>query len=91
MQQRDLFREGLERTKFSLLPSEGTFFQCAEISDVSDMSEAEFCRWLTIEIGVTAIPMSAFYRDAFDQKIVRFCFAKEDVTLRKGLERLAKL
>ena len=88
---RDLFREGLEQTKFRLLPSEGTFFQCAEISEVSDMSEAEFCRWLTIEIGVTAIPMSAFYRDAFDQKIVRFCFAKEEATLRKGLERLAKL
>jgi methionine aminotransferase len=88
---RDLFRQGLEKTKFRLLPSEGTFFQCAEISEVSDMSEAEFCRWLTIEIGVTAIPMSAFYRDAFDQKIVRFCFAKEEATLRQGLARLAKL
>ncbi len=88
---RDLFRQGLEKTKFRLLASEGTFFQCAEISEVSDMSEAEFCRWLTIEIGVTAIPMSAFYRDAFDQKIVRFCFAKEEATLQKGIERLAKL
>jgi len=88
---RDLFRQGLEKTKFRLLPSEGTFFQCADISDISDKSEADFCRWLTIEIGVTAIPMSAFYRDAFDQKIVRFCFAKEEATLRKGLERLAQL
>ena len=88
---RDLFRQGLAQTRFRLLPSEGTFFQCADIAQVSDMSEAEFCRWLTIEIGVTAIPMSAFYRDAFDQKIVRFCFAKEEATLRKALERLAKL
>jgi len=88
---RDLFRQGMAKTKFRLLPSEGTFFQCADISEVSDMPEAEFCRWLTIEIGVTAIPLSAFYRDAFDQKIVRFCFAKEDATLRKGLERLSKL
>ena len=88
---RDLFRQGMAHTRFRLLPSEGTFFQCADISEVSDMSEAEFCRWLTIEIGVTAIPMSAFYRDAFDQKIVRFCFAKEEATLRKGLERLAQL
>lgn len=88
---RDLFRQGLAKTKFRLLPSEGTFFQCADISGISDKSEAEFCRWLTIEMGVTAIPMSAFYRDAFDQKIVRFCFAKEDSTLREGLARLAQL
>jgi len=88
---RDLFRAGMARTPFKLLPSEGTFFQCADISGVSERREAEFCQWLTTDIGVTAIPMSAFYADAFDQHIIRFCFAKEDDTLESALTRLEKL
>ncbi len=88
---RDLFREGLKRTKFKVLPSEGTYFQCVEISDVSDLKEADFCKWLTSEIGVAAIPLSAFYGDGFDQRVVRFCFAKKDETLNLALDRLAKL
>ena len=88
---RDLFRAGLENTRFKLLPSEGTYFQCVDISDVTDLKEAEFCKWLTTEIGVAAIPLSAFYGDGFDQRIVRFCFAKKDETLNTALERLAKL
>lgn len=88
---RDLFREGLKNTKFRLLPSEGSYFQCADISAVSDLNEAEFCKWLTTEIGVAAIPLSAFYGDGFDQRVVRFCFAKKDETLHSALERLAKL
>jgi methionine aminotransferase len=88
---RDLFRNGLSRTKFKLLPSEGTYFQCVDISEVSDLGEAEFCKWLTSEIGVAAIPLSAFYGNGFDQRVVRFCFAKKDVTLNAALLRLAKL
>ena len=88
---RDLFREGLARTKFKILPSEGSFFQCVDISEVSDMREADFCQWLTKEIGVAAIPLSAFYGDGFDQRVVRFCFAKKEETLLTALERLAKL
>ena len=88
---RDLFREGLARTRLKLLPSEGTYFQCVDISQVSDLKEAEFCKWLTSEIGVAAIPLSAFYGGGFDQRVVRFCFAKKDETLRTALERLAKL
>ena len=88
---RDLFREGLQRTRFKLLPSEGTYFQCVDISAVSDLKEAEFCMWLTTEIGVAAIPLSAFYDAGFDQRVVRFCFAKKDETLQLALERLAKL
>jgi aspartate/methionine/tyrosine aminotransferase len=53
---RDLFREGLKRTKFKLLPSEGTYFQCVDISGVSDLGEEDFCKWLTTEVGVAAIP-----------------------------------
>jgi methionine aminotransferase len=88
---RDLFREGLKRTKFRMLPSEGTYFQCVDISSVSDLHEADFCKWLTTEIGVAAIPMSAFYGNGFDQRVVRFCFAKKDETLNTALERLARL
>jgi methionine aminotransferase len=88
---RDLFREGLKRTKFRILPSEGSYFQCVDISEVSDLGEAEFCMWLTAEIGVAAIPLSAFYGNGFDQRVVRFCFAKKEETLNTALDRLAKL
>ncbi len=88
---RDLFREGLAHTRFKLLPSEGSYFQCVDISEVSDLNEADFCKWLTTEIGVAAIPLSAFYGNGFDQRVVRFCFAKKDETLHTALERLAKL
>ena len=88
---RDLFRQGLAATRFKLLPSQGTYFQCVDISEVSDLSEADFCTWLTREVGVAAIPLSAFYADGFDQRVVRFCFAKKDETLHKALDRLVKL
>ena len=88
---RDLFREGLGRTRFEILPSEGSFFQCVDISKVSDLPEAQFCQWLTSEIGVAAIPLSAFYGGGFDQHVVRFCFAKREETLHAAIERLAKL
>jgi len=88
---RDLFAEGLARTRFKLLPSAGTYFQCVDISEVSDLGEADFCQWLTREIGVAAIPLSAFYGNEFEQRVVRFCFAKKDETLRTALDRLAKL
>jgi methionine aminotransferase len=88
---RDLFRQGLAATRLTLLPSEGSYFQCVDISRVSELSEAEFCQWLTRELGVAAIPLSAFYGDEFDQRVVRFCFAKQDTTLFSALERLARL
>jgi len=88
---RDLFRAGLADSRLKLLPSTGSFFQCVDISAVSDLSEADFCQWLVREIGVAAIPLSAFYGDGFDQRVVRFCFAKEDATLHAALARLRKL
>ena len=88
---RDLFRAGLARTRFTLLPCEGTYFQCVGIGRVSNLSEADFCQWLTREVGVAAIPLSAFYADGFDQQVVRFCFAKKDETLNAALARLAHL
>jgi methionine transaminase len=92
---RDLFRQGLAQTRFKLLPSEGSYFQCADISNLAvperDLPEDQFCQWLTREIGVAAIPLSAFYGNGFDQRVIRFCYAKKDETLRAALSRLAKL
>ncbi|MEW6693476.1 MAG: pyridoxal phosphate-dependent aminotransferase [Pseudomonadota bacterium] len=92
---RDRFRAGLARTRFGLLPCEGTYFQCVDYSGLAvperDLPEAAFCEWLTREVGVAAIPLSAFYGDGFDQRVVRFCFAKRDETLDAALQRLARL
>ncbi|MFV8604679.1 pyridoxal phosphate-dependent aminotransferase [Ralstonia pseudosolanacearum] len=88
---RDLFRAGLERTRFKLLPCQGTYFQCVDYSALSDLPEAAFAKWLTSEIGVAAIPVSAFYSQPHESGVVRFCFAKKDETLRLALERLSRL
>ncbi len=88
---RDLFRTGLQATRFRLLPSDGTYFQCVDYSAISQRPEVEFAQWLTAEIGVAAIPVSAFYHQPTESGIVRFCFAKQDQTLRNALERLATL
>jgi methionine aminotransferase len=88
---RDLFRAGIASTRLKLLPCPGTYFQCVDYSAVSDLPEAEFAQWLTTEIGVAAIPVSAFYHEARESGVVRFCFAKQDATLVKALDRLARL
>lgn len=88
---RDLFRDGLAATRFRLLTSQGTYFQCVDYSAISDEPEEAFCRRLTTETGVAAIPLSAFYAGGFEQRIARFCFAKRDETLALALERLARL
>jgi methionine aminotransferase len=56
-----------------------------------DLGEADFCQWLAREIGVAAVPLSAFYGNGFDQKTIRFCFAKQDQTLDAAAQRLARL
>ena len=88
---RDLFRAGLAKTRLRPLVTSGSYFQCVDYSAVSDLPEAEFCQWLTAEIGVAAIPLSAFYQGGFEQRIARFCFAKKDETLNLALARLARL
>lgn len=88
---RDYFRAGLADTRFKLLPSDGTYFQCVDYSAISDMSEADFAMWLTREIGVAAIPVSAFYSQPRESGVVRFCFAKREETLGLALERLRRL
>ena len=88
---RDLFRDGLARTRLRALQSQGSYFQLVDYSAVSDLNEADFCQWLTREVGVAAIPLSVFYDGGFEQRLARLCFAKQDSTLTAALERLAML
>jgi methionine aminotransferase len=88
---RDLFRAGLAGTALRLLPCEGTYFQTVDYRAVSDLGEAAFCEWLTTEVGVAAIPLSAFCQSPTEQGLARLCFAKRDDTLELALERLARL
>ncbi len=88
---RDLFRAGLEKTRLRALDSQGSYFQLVDYSAVSDLAEADFCQWLTREVGVAAIPLSVFYEDGFEQRLARLCFAKQDSTLNMALERLERL
>jgi methionine aminotransferase len=88
---RDLFRAGLANTRFTLLPADGTYFQCVRYDGISDLPEFEFAQWLTQEIKVAAIPLSPFYVAGKESDVVRFCFAKQDATLQLALERLARL
>ncbi|MCE7031229.1 pyridoxal phosphate-dependent aminotransferase [Lysobacter sp. GX 14042] len=89
---RDRFREQLQGTRFRPLPVPGGYFQLVDYSQVSDLEDAEFCRWLTIEHGVAAIPLSPFYRSPpAGQRLVRLCFAKNPSTLDAAIERLEKL
>jgi methionine aminotransferase len=89
---RDRFREQLLATKLKPLPVPGGYFQLVDYSAVSDLDDLAFCRWLTIEKGVTAIPLSPFYETApAGQRLVRLCFAKNEATLDAAIERLQKL
>jgi methionine aminotransferase len=85
---RDLFGGLLASSPFRLLPSPGTFFQLADYSAVSDLPDRDFAAWLTREHGVAVIPISVFYEEPPDQRIIRFCFAKNDDTLRAAAQRL---
>jgi methionine transaminase len=91
---RDRFVQALAPTPLRALSCEGSYFVCANYENVKtlrDLSEREACEWLTREIGVTPIPVSAFYSTPTEQKIIRFCFAKRDETIDEAVRRLQKL
>lgn len=94
-QKRDYFKLGLEKTNFKLLPTNGTYFQCVDYSGLNipeaKLNDTDFCKWLTTEIGVAAIPLSAFYQNQRNEGIIRFCFAKKEETLEKAIFRLKNL
>jgi len=88
---RDFFREGLAASRFELLPSRGTYFQLARYGAIADEADVAFCNRLTREVGVAAIPVSAFFDDGRDDRVIRFCFAKNEATLAAACERLARV
>jgi len=92
---RDFFKAGLQKTGFKLLPTPGTYFQCVDYTGIKSpqnkLNEADFCTWLTTEVGVAAIPVSAFYEKPVESGVVRFCFAKQEQTLTEALNRLQNL
>lgn len=89
---RDRFREQLATTRLRPLPVPGGYFQLVDYSAVSDLDDAAFCRWLTVEKGVAAIPLSPFYEaPPPGQRLARLCFAKHEATLDAAIERLQRL
>ncbi|MET0732405.1 MAG: methionine aminotransferase [Casimicrobiaceae bacterium] len=88
---RELLRSMLGATPLTLLPCAGSYFQLATYERISDEPAAAFAQRLVREMGVATIPLSAFYRDGTDHRVIRFCFAKRDETLRAAGERLTQL
>lgn len=88
---RDYFARLMAETKFTPLPSYGSYFQLYRYDRISDEPDKDFAIRITKEHGVAAIPVSAFYREGKDDRVVRFCFAKKEETLEKAAERLMKI
>lgn len=88
---RDFFRQKMEGSRFELLPCDGTYFQLATYAAVSNEPDTQFVRRLTAEYGVAAIPVSVFNPDGEDQRVIRFCFAKNEDTLAAAAKRLHAL
>jgi methionine aminotransferase len=89
---RDYFLELMKETAFEISrPTAGAYFQTASYRGISDLPDEEFAEWVTREAGVATIPVSAFYSTAKDDRLIRFCFAKNESTLQKAVERLAEL
>jgi methionine aminotransferase len=90
-QKRDLFQTVIQESRFKPLACHGTYFQMLDYSSITDESDVEFARRLTVDHGIAAIPPSVFYHRKNDYKVLRFCFAKKDETLRKAAERLCEV
>ena len=88
---RDVFNTAMAGSRFRLTPSSGTYFQLADYSAISDLPDREFATWLTKEVGVAAIPVSVFYETPPAARYVRFCFCKNEDTLRAAAAKLAAL
>lgn len=91
-QKRDYFLDLLKDTPFTIhQPAQGSYFQTVGYSNISNMPDTEFAIWLTKEYGVATIPISPFYSTKQDDKIIRFCFAKKEKTLKAAIEKLSVL
>lgn len=88
-QKRDYFVELMKATPFQRIPSSGSYFECYSFANISTKSDKEFAIDLVKDVGVAAIPVSAFYKSGKDESLIRFCFAKKEETLEAAVERLA--
>jgi methionine aminotransferase len=88
---RDLFRNLIKDSRFELLKSQGSYFQVASYASISNESDVDFTKRLVLEHGVATIPMSVFNADGKDNKLIRYCYAKDTETLTKAAERLCKI
>lgn len=88
---RDEFLELIEGTKFAFTPSKGTYFQLLNYSDISEEKDVDFANRLITEYGLASVPVSAFYHNNYDGKVLRFCFAKSSDVLKKAAEILHKV
>jgi methionine transaminase len=91
LEKRKLFFEDvMKQTQFRLLPTYGSYFQCATYEAMSDETDRDFAIRLVKEVGVATIPVSAFYKNGKDDKVLRFCFAKKQETIEQAVEKLIK-
>lgn len=90
-EKRDYFRKLLQTSRFELMPCEGTYFQVVSYASISNENDVDFCKRLITEYGVAAIPISTFYADGKDLKLIRFCFAKDNATLEEAAKRLCAI
>ncbi|MBM3186476.1 MAG: aminotransferase class I/II-fold pyridoxal phosphate-dependent enzyme [Bacteroidetes bacterium] len=90
-QKRDDFRFKMKNSRFELLPCEGTYFQLASYKAISNENDVDFAKRLVHENGVATIPLSVFNTNGEDRKILRFCFAKDDITIEQATEKLCKI
>ena len=89
---RDRFAEGMKKSRFKLLPCEGSYFQTADYSTISQEDDMTFAQRVTREFGVATIPLSPFYKEPpSNQRLLRFCFAKQDATLDAAIEKLCRI
>ena len=79
------------KSRFKFSPAQGTYFQLLDYSSISDLNDREFSEYLTKEIGVAVIPLSPFYSNGSDDKVIRICFAKKDEVLRAASEKLCRV
>ena len=88
---RDYFQNSMKKTRFTPLPSHGSYFQIYSYEKISDLPDKEFAKKITKENGVATIPVSAFYKDGTDHHVLRFCFAKKEETINDAVDRIKNL
>jgi methionine aminotransferase len=88
---RDFFRKAIQPSRFKALKCEGTYFQLVSYARISEERDIEFTRRMTKDFGVAAIPVSVFYRHQIDNSVIRFCFAKEEETLKRAADKISKM